>query len=40
MVNNYEWYGKDMAKFPRFQEKKRDKKPINGDHFPGMLNAK
>lgn len=43
MANNFEWYGKDMAKFPRFQEKRRDKNSIEihgTDSLPGLLSAK
>lgn len=42
MVNNYEWYGKDMAKFPRFQERKREKsiETVSAADFPGLMSAK
>lgn len=38
MINNFEWYGKDMAKFPRFQNEKKTSK-IKED-FPVVLNTK
>lgn len=40
MVNYFDWYAKDMEKFPRFKEEKKSSKFLFDEEFPGVLNTK
>lgn len=40
MVNYFDWYGKDLAKFPRFKEDQKTSKFMFDEEFPGVLNTK